>query len=155
MNVINQIMYLHLTMILYIEYNLMKLYHNKKLDIELRETYTNKNKLIKLILFTFKTICIEELIFKIYLFELINLCLWNTAITQFICSACFALYHVVYNYIFNDLTLKDFTSLGIQITYFFVFNYVFLQDKTNLESFLIHMYTYAFVLFKMYGGYNF
>lgn len=146
-------MYLHLTMILYIQYNLTKL-HNKKLNMKIRETYTNKNKLINLILFTIQTIHIEELIFKIYLFELFNLLLWNTVITQFICSVCFISYHVAHTYVFNELTLKDFTSISIQIIYFFVFNYIFLQDKTNLESFLIHIYSIIFVIFKTYGIYN-
>jgi hypothetical protein len=130
---------LHISVACYTIYQFYILLENKDKSFFTNNTivFSTKNELIMLIKFKLKNIMFDQLIFRVYLVELLSY-LFDFHTMAFIWSIIYATYNV---YVFKTNNFSDTDILKLnKFVYNYIISFFVLINLSPLSSFIIHCY---------------
>ena len=150
---IEDIIRLHIIMLIFSWYN----YYVSKLNFPIYNTlhklFTKKEQLIEFVQIALKIIFIEELCYRVYLNEILDYILYDWA--PIISSICFAVSHFVNYHLVKKYNLQNIRMTIAQVIYSFVLSYFYLQNTTPLGSLILHQYTNMICIILQYYFHNY
>lgn len=131
---------LHILILLFSNYNNIIIRRNDNLDKHFRILFTQKDILIKYIKNTLEHVCYEEVLFRVYLNDLLSFIIIDVNYLHLISSLCFSLGHIINYYQLKKYELNNIRMTINQVIYTFILSFFYLQEMTPLISLLCHLY---------------
>jgi len=137
----NSFINLHILILFFSGYNSIIINRNDKLYKQFHILFTEKELLIKYIKNTLEHVCYEELIFRVYLNDLLSFFIEDVNNLHLISSLCFSLGHIINYYQLKTYKLNNIRMTINQVVYTFILSFFYLQEMTPLISLICHLYT--------------
>ncbi len=131
---------LHLIIFIHTGYNYLNIVRNNNIYTAFITVFHDKNKIIQSIIFSLKTVVIEDILFRVYLQEFLTYVITNNIIIKLIVSTCFSIAHITNYYIAKQNNIHNIRLTLSQIIFTFLLSYYYLQELSPLQSLLIHQY---------------
>jgi membrane protease YdiL (CAAX protease family) len=141
---------LNLIVFIFTAYNYINIVRNNNIYFEFTRTFRNKNKIIANIKTSIRGVIVEDIIFRVYLHELLTYFIINRLLIKFIVATCFSLAHISNYYIAKEDNIHNIRLTISQMIFTFILSYYYLQEESPLLSMLLHQYVNLVAIFFNY-----